>query len=46
MREQEMEVGHWMRMEKVKCDQEVVGGDLLALSRFMQDGGMIKLGEG
>jgi hypothetical protein len=46
MREQEMETGDWMRMDKVKCAQDMKGGDLLAvsLSRFIvQDGGIIKL---
>ncbi len=28
MREQEMVAGDWMRMDKVKCVQEVMGGEL------------------
>ena len=44
MRKQKMEAGDWVRMDKVKCAQEVEGGDLLAVSRFIvQDGGIIKL---
>ena len=44
MREQKMEAWDWVRMDKVKCAQEVEGGDLLAVSRFtVQDGGIIKL---
>ena len=47
MREQEMMARTWMGMDKVKCAQEVEGGDLLAVFRFiLQDGGIIKLGEG
>ena len=35
MREQEMMARNWMGMDKVKCAQEVEGGDLLAV--FMED---------
>ena len=37
----------WMRMDKVKCAQEVEGGDLHAVFRcILQDGGIVTLEEG
>ena len=39
MREQEMVTGAWMRMDTMKCVQEVKGGVLLYVFRFIvQDG--------
>ena len=39
MRKQEMVTGAWMRMDMVKCVQEVKCGDFLDVFRFiLQDG--------
>ena len=47
MKEQEMMAKTRMGMDRVKCGQELEVGDLLAMCRFIvQDGGIIKLGEG
>ena len=44
VREQEMVAGDWMRMDKVKCVQEVEGGELPTVFRFsVDDGGITKL---
>jgi hypothetical protein len=45
MREQEMVARDWMGMDKVKCAQEMEGGDLLAVFRsIVKEGGIIMLG--
>ena len=46
MREQEMVAGDWMRIDKVRCVQEVEGGEVPDVFRLIvQDGGITKLGE-
>ena len=47
MREQQMVAGDSMRMDKVKCVQEVMGGELPAVFMFIVEyGGLSKLWEG
>ena len=39
MREQEMVAGDWMRIDKVRCVQEVEGGEVPDVFRLIVQGG-------